>query len=126
MANSAQMIVPYRWIMNIVEEEPKTIASKMILFQGERVFRVGMKRYADSPMLLFLVADLSRLGMRVADVTYGIEDADTSPATMTKMKREDEIGNDENLQLFEINLDKMATGQRTFVFRICIGGSVSG
>jgi speckle-type POZ protein len=126
MANSAQMILPYRWILETVEEEPKTIASKMILFRGERVFRVGLKNRAESPMLLFLAADLNRLGMRVEDVMYGVEDADTCPGEMTKMKREDEIGIDGSLQLFTIKLDKMVTGQRTFVFRICIEGSVPG
>ncbi len=135
MANSdAQMIVPYQWILNVVDEEPnldidekkpKTIASKMILFRGERVFRVGLKNCAYSPILLFLAADLNKIGMRVEDVTYGVEDADTSPATMTQMKREDKIGIDGSLQLFTIQLDEMVTGQRTFLFRICIKGNVS-
>ncbi len=128
MTNSsdAQMIVPYQWILNIDEEEPKTIASKMILFRGERVFRVGLKNHAKSPILLFLAADLNRLGMRVEDVMYGVEDADTSPAKMEEMKREDQIGIDGSLQLFTINLFKMVTGRRTFVFRICIKGTDSG
>ncbi len=124
MAYSAQMIVPYQWILNIVEEEPKTISSKMIIFRGERVFRVGLKNFAQSPMLLFLAADLNRIGMRVEDVMYGVEDANTCPAKMEEMKREDKIGIDGSLQLFTINLDKMVTGQRTFVFRICIKGNV--
>jgi hypothetical protein len=37
------MILPYEWIWENVEEEPMTIASKMISFRGERVFRVGLK-----------------------------------------------------------------------------------
>jgi hypothetical protein len=124
MSNSAQMIVPYQWILNVVDEEPKTIASKMILFRGERVFRVGLKNCAPSPILLFLAADLNKIGMRVEDVMYGVEDADTCPSKMTQMKREDKIGIDGSLQLFTIKLDKMVTGQRTFVFRICIKGNV--
>jgi speckle-type POZ protein len=123
MAYSAQMIVPYQWILNIDEEEPKTFASKMILFRGERVFRVGLKNRAESPMLLFVAADLNRLGMKVEEVMYGVEDADTCPAKMEEMKREDQIGIDGSLQLFTINLYEMVTGQRTFVFRICIKGS---
>jgi hypothetical protein len=126
MAYSAPMIVPYQWILNIDENEPKTIASKMILFRGERVFRVGLKNCAPSPILFFMAADLNRIGMRVEDVMYGVEDADTCPAKMTQMKREDKIGIDGSLQLFTIHLDKMVTGQRTYAFRICIGGSVSG
>jgi speckle-type POZ protein len=126
MAYSAQMIVPYQWILNVVEEEPKTIASKMIIFRGERVFRVGLKNHAQSPILLFLAADLNKIGMRVEDVMYGVEDADTCPATMTQMKREDKIGIDGSLQLFTIKLVEMVTGQRTFVFRICIKGNVPG
>ncbi len=54
---------------------------------------------------------------------YGIEDADTCPAKMEEMKREDQIGIDGSLQLFTIKLDEMVTGQRTFVFRICIKGN---
>jgi hypothetical protein len=127
MANSdAQMIVPYQWILNVVDEEPKTIASKMILFRGKRVFRVGLKNHDKSPILLFMAADLNKIGMRVEDVTYGVEDADTCPATMTQMKREDQIGIDGSLQLFTIQLDEMVTGQRTFLFRICIKGNVPG
>jgi hypothetical protein len=119
---SAQMIVPYQWILNIVEQEPKTFASKMILFRGERVFRVGLKNLAQSPILLFLAADLNRLGMRVEDVMCGVEDAGTSPAKMTQMMNKG-ISFDGNLQLFTIKLDEMVTGHRTFVFRICIKGS---
>ncbi len=98
----------------------------MIIFRGERVFRVGLKNCTPSPILLFLAADLNKIGMRVEDVMYGVEDADTCPATMTQMKREDKIGIDGSLQLFTIQLDKMVTGQRTFVFRICIKGYVPG
>jgi speckle-type POZ protein len=125
MANSAQMIVPYQWILNIVEEESKTIASKMIIFRGERVFRVGLKNRAESPMLLFLAADLNRIGMRVEDVMCGVEDAGTSPAKMTQMEREDQIGIDGSLQLFTIKLAEKVVGQRTFLFRISIKGNVS-
>ncbi len=120
------MIVSYQWILKIDEKEPKTIASKMILFRGERVFRVGLKNHVKSPILLFLAADLNKIGMRVEDVMYGVEDADTCPAKMEEMKREDQIGIDGSLQLFTIKLDEMVTGHRTFVFRICIKGNVPG
>jgi speckle-type POZ protein len=49
------MILPYEWILENVEEESMTIASKMISFRGEKVFRVGLKNHAQSP-ILFLVA----------------------------------------------------------------------
>jgi hypothetical protein len=40
------MIVPFEWILENVDEKPTTIASKMILFRGEQVFRVGLKNLA--------------------------------------------------------------------------------
>ncbi len=99
-----------------------TIASKMILFRGERVFRVGLKNHALNPVLFFMAIDLGKIGMRVEDVKYGIKSIGLSPATMKEMTKED-IGDNGNLQLFTIDLDKMVTGQRTFLFRICIVGA---
>ncbi|EFX82536.1 hypothetical protein DAPPUDRAFT_316279 [Daphnia pulex] len=122
---TSKMIVPYEWILENVGEEPMTIASKMILFRGERVFRVGLKNHAPNPVLFIMAIDLVKIGMRVEDVKYGIQGSGLSPATMKEMTKES-IGDNGNLQLFTIDLDKMVTGQRTFVFRICVEGTDPG
>jgi hypothetical protein len=102
----------------------------MILFRGEKVFRVGLKNrhhhYADEPSFLFFMAiDLNKIGMKVKEITYGIQVSDSSPETMTQMAKQD-IGDEGSLQLFTIDLAEMVTGNCTFVFRICIEGSDSG
>ena len=123
----AQMIVQYDWILENVEEEPKTFASKMILFRGQRVFRVGLKNHVQSAVLFFVAIDLSKMGMAVRRVLHGIQDSENGPGTMTQMTKQD-IGNDDgSLQLFTVNLAKKFNGTcETFVFRIHIDGSVPG
>jgi hypothetical protein len=122
MFGTPKMIVPYEWILENVGEEPVTIASKMISFRGERVFRVGLKNYADSPILFLVAIGLRKMGIRVEDVKCGM----LGPATMTQMTNENIDEKDGSLQLFTTVLDKKIVGNCTFAFRICIGGSVSG
>jgi speckle-type POZ protein len=62
----AKMIVQYKWILGNVDGEPQTYASKMILFRGEKVFRVGLKNLADRPVLFFMAIDLNKMGMRTS------------------------------------------------------------
>jgi speckle-type POZ protein len=120
------MIVQYEWILeNVGEQTTMTIASKMILFLGEKIFRVGLKNHALNPVLFFMAIDLGKIGLKVEDVKYGIKSIGLIPATMKEMTKED-IGDNGNLQLFTIDLDKMVTGQRTFVFRIRIEGTDPG
>ena len=120
-----KMIVQYEWILENVEEESMTIASKMISFHGERVFRVGLKNLVESPVLFFVAINLNKIGMRVEEVTYGIQDSENAPSTMSQIKKEN-IGDNANLQLFKTNITKQVIGNITFVFRICIAGSVPG
>ena len=122
----AKMIVQYDWILEDVEKEPMTIASKMIRFRGEKVFRVGLKNHVTSPVLFFMAIDVKKIGMRVKDVKYGIQDRGISPATMSQMEQKNMDGDDEIVQLFTFELAKQVTGTSTFVFRICIEGSVPG
>ena len=129
-SGTSMMIVQHLWILNDVEEEPRTIASKMILFRGEKVFRVGLKNrhhyYAEeSSFLFFMAVGLNKIGMKVKEVAYSIQVSDSSPETMKQMAKQD-IGDKGSLQLFTIDLAEMVKGNRTFVFRICIEGSDSG
>jgi speckle-type POZ protein len=117
------MIVPYEWNFECVEEEePMTIASKLILFRGERVFRVGLKNHAVDPVLFFMVIDLKKIGMKVESVTYGIQGSGLGPEKMTQMENEN-ISDLGNLQLFTMNLAEKVSGNYTIVFRICIAGA---
>jgi hypothetical protein len=117
-----KMILPYEWILENVEEEPMTITSKMISFGGEKVFRVGLKNYAEYSILFFVVTYLNKIGMEVEDVMYGIQGSGTGPAIMKPMKMEN-IGFCENLHLFNTILDKKIVGSCTFMFRITITGN---
>jgi hypothetical protein len=121
-----KMIVPYEWILENVEGLTSiTIASKMISFRGEKVFRVGLKIYARTPVLFFMAVDLGKIGMKVEDVMYGIQGSGFGPAKMTQMIKED-IGDGGNLQLFTIEQSEKLVGNCTFMFRICIEGTDPG
>jgi hypothetical protein len=118
------MIVPYEWILENVEEEPMTMASKMILFRGEKVFRVGLKNHAESAILFFVAINLSKIGLKVEDVTYQIQDGGTTwPVTMEQMKKEN-IGDGGSLQLFKTRLGKKIVGNCSFSFRIVLEGVI--
>jgi hypothetical protein len=87
---------------------------------------VGLKNHALNPVLFLVAINLSQIGMKVEDVTYGIQGSGTSPATMLQMTKEDTGVEEGSLLLFKTLLDKKIVGNCTFAFRICIGGSVSG
>jgi hypothetical protein len=125
MFGTPKMIVPFEWILENVDENPTTIASKMILLRGRKVFRVGLKNLAKSPVLFFVAINLSQIGMKVEDVKYGIQGSCIGSATMREMKNED-IGEEGSLQLFTITLEEKVLGNYTFVFRICIKGTDPG
>ncbi len=103
-----------------------TIASKMILFRGEKVFRVGLKNYAVDPVLFLVAINLNKMGMEVKDVKYGIQGSDIGPATMLQMTKEDTGVGEGNLLVFTYLLDKKIVGNCTFSFRISIEGIYSG
>jgi hypothetical protein len=120
-----KMIVQYEWILDNVEEEPMTIASKMISFRGERVFRVGLKNNVENPVLFFTAIDLNKMGMKVKEVMWGacrVYD-NISPAEMWRM-REQEIGGEGSLQLFKTTFVKQVIGDCTFLFRIQMEGNI--
>ncbi|XP_046458912.1 uncharacterized protein LOC124205512 [Daphnia pulex] len=119
LSGTPKMIVPYEWNFEC-EEEPMTIASKMILFRGEKVFRVGLKNHTLKPVLFFMATDLRKMGMKVESIMYGFQG--NGPARMTTMKNQD-IGDEGSQQLFTKNFPKKLVGKTSFVFRISIEGT---
>jgi hypothetical protein len=126
MFGTATMIVPYEWnFESFEEEEPMTISSKMILFRGEKVFRVGLKNHTKLPILFFMAIDLGKIGMKVKDVMFEFHGISViGPAKMTRMTKHD-LGDEGNLQLFTVLFPKKLVGKRTIVFRIGIEGTDS-
>jgi speckle-type POZ protein len=124
MVGTPKMIVPYEWNFEC-EEEPMTIASKMILFRGEKGFRVGLKNHAPNPVLFIMAIDIGKIGMKVEDVLCGIQGSGIGPAKMATMTKKD-IGDGGSLQLFTVPLTKKVIGNWTAVFRICIEGTDPG
>ena len=43
-----------------------------MLFRGVKVFRFGLKNYAQSPMLFFIAGDLEQLGLKLVSVSYAL------------------------------------------------------
>lgn len=127
------ILIPYQWILGNIQREPKTLSSEMILFRGEKVFRVGFKnqdvKIADSsqrscPTLFLIAINLHKLGMRVREVIFVSNKHNNHLVTMTSTKTNDY--QEENLQLFKADVDNMIFGNCIFTFRILIEGSVSG
>jgi hypothetical protein len=119
------MIVQYEWILENFGQERMMIASKMILFRGEKVFRLGLKNRADGPNLFLVAIDLNKMGMKVEDVKFRIQGSGLVPATnltMMEMIKED-IGNEGSLQLFTATLEENVIGNCKIMFRICIEGT---
>jgi hypothetical protein len=125
MTSKAMMIVPYEWILENVGQGPMTMASKMISFRGEKVFRVGVKNNTVDSVLFLVAIDLGKIGMKVKDVKYGIQGSGIGLATMEEMMKEN-VGDGGSLQLFTIKLDEKILGNCTFSFRICIEGTDPG
>jgi speckle-type POZ protein len=120
-----KLIVLYEWSFESVEVEPMTIASKLILFRGEKVFRAGLKNHTLKPVLFFMAIDLRKMGMKVESVSFGFQGIGLGPATMTQMTKHD-LGEEGNLQLFTMTFLKKLVGNYPLVFRICIVGADSG
>ncbi len=65
------VVAPYEWVLKNVERNvQKTLASKMILFRGERVFRVGLKNDTNKQTLFFMSINLNKMGLTVKEVVY--------------------------------------------------------
>ena len=125
------LIVPYEWILENVEKDLNAIASNVILFRGERVFRVALKNSENKPpTLLFLAMNLNKIGLRIADVVCGKEGVDT----LRRMDEKKPIGKQEeihskggHLQLFICNDVNVVIGEKcTFVFQIHLEGIIAG
>jgi speckle-type POZ protein len=119
-AGTAKMIVHYEWILGNVDGEPKTYASKMILFRGEKMFRVGLKNNVEGPVLFFMAIDLNKMGMKVERVMCS-----EVPTMMLEMEKQN-IGDEGSLQLFTIEFKSKFTAGTygTFLFHIQMEGSV--
>ena len=117
------MIVSYDWKLENVEKDFKTIASKMVLFGGEKVFRVALKNSENGQAtLIFLAINLNKIGLEVSDVVCGKESFDTH----CKMNENGPLRKKEegNFQLFTSQVDVVSS--ENFVFQIHLKGIIDG
>lgn len=125
ISGTSVFMVSFEWMVGDIEET-KTVLSKMIVFHGEKVFRVCLKKKtADgNPILIFLVTNLNRMGMRVREVRYGEEESECH----RKMKEKEvhRKKDEESLQLFTADLTEKVLDKSIFTFSIWIEGSVTG
>ena len=73
------LIVRYDWILKDLEKDlqsVKTITSNLILFRGEKVFRLALKKSVGEMTLVFLAINLNKIGLRIADVACAKEGVD--------------------------------------------------
>ena len=137
--DSLMMVVPYQWKLENVDKAFKTMASHLILFRGEKVFRVALKNSENSQStLIFLAVNLNKMGLQVSDVVCGKEGVDTHCKMNENKprKKNEEIPSDQNimksnpaegiLQFFTSQVDVVNGENLTFVFQIHLKGIVDG
>ena len=126
---NALMIFSYEWKLQNVGKDFKTISSKMILFRGEKVFRVALK-YSENGQstLIFLAVYLNKMGLQIADVVCGKEDVGSlckMNEKKTQRKKEETNFEGRNFQLFTSQVD-VANGENfAFLFQIHLEGIVA-
>ena len=108
-----------------MEKDFKTIASKMVLFGGEKVFRVALKNSEKGQAtLVFLAINLNKIGLQVSDVVCSKESVDThSKMNDNGPQRKKEEG---HFQFFTSQVDVVNGENLTFVFQIHLKGIVDG
>ena len=114
------IIFKYTW--NLTNVSRKTIISNMIQFHGEKIFRVGLKNQNNPSTLLFLTANLAKIGLKVETVLF-LSRTPTSFTENVKMSLKAE-GNFGKAQRFTAPLKKEVTGDVTYIFQVYISGVV--
>lgn len=117
VANNSRIQLSYEWELDNIEEN-RLYSSKMILFRGQKVFRVGLKNLNTKPTLFFVAFNLNKMAMQVADVQHYTQGVNT-----LKLMVNENGGKDGTLQLFISRLSTPVVGRCTIVFRINIEGS---
>ena len=120
------LIVPYEWKLENAEKDFKTVSSKLILFRGEKAFRVALKNSENGQAtLIFLAINLNRIGLQVSEVFCGKDDADfvclMNEKKQPPRKKDFEEG---YFQFFSSKVDVASGGNFTFVFQIHLEGIV--
>ena len=102
-----------KWEPSDIQKIPGIILSKMIKFQGEKWFRVGLKNEASFSTLLFITCDVSRIGMDNAGVTFSSQIIwkTIQPQGPHKM-------DSRRIQLHTSQLGFVAAGNFSFTFQV--------
>ena len=120
------LIVPYEWKVENVEKDFKTISSNLILFGGEKVFRVALKKLENGQSTLyFLAINLNEIGLQVSDIFWGKEDV----VSLCKMDENVPLRKKEEegfFKFFTSGVDGVTGENFTFVFQIHLKGIVDG
>ena len=123
------LIVPYEWKVENVEKDFKTISSNLILFGGEKVFRVALKKTENGQSTLFFLAiNLNKIGLQVSEVFWGKKDVE-SHCKMNENQppvKKDNHSKGGNFQFFTMQVDGVTGENFTFVFEIHLKGIVDG
>ncbi len=104
-----------KWQPSDIQKRPGTILSKMIKFQGEKLFRVGLKNETSSSTLLFITFDVSRIGMENVGVTFTnhLLSSQNIWRTMGPHKMDSR-----RIQLHTSQLDFVVAGNYSFTFQV--------
>ncbi len=114
----------YKWEPVGIERRPSTILSKMINFQGQKVFRVGLRNEVNSSTLLFMTFGLAKMGFE----DYGwvvVTGPNNLRRWMTLEEEEDESPERaRSVQLYSAKFNDMMSGNLRFSFEIFIDAKV--
>ena len=65
----SSLVLKYKWELSDIERRVGTTLSKMIIFRGEKLFRVGLKNEESFSTLLFMTFGAAKMGIDEAVVS---------------------------------------------------------
>lgn len=123
MTAAAAHILSYDWIVgNIQNFESKIVFSKMILYRGEKVFRVGVHFISlDAPIVSLVAINLNGMGLKVHRVTASISQTDEIQSRFDELT--EDLNQSDNLQKFSNKIPHNSGTNTSFHFRILKGNN---
>ncbi len=124
------LVFQFKWdLSGSTKFENVTILSKMITFRKQKLFRAALKIQPSSKKLIFMAANLNKMGMKAVGMSYSslrsilsnLSDNEEIMAEITS--KEDK---NESVQLFTASYGWPITADSSFTFQIYITGTVEG
>ena len=121
---SYHTVLDYKWQPMGVERRPGTILSKMITFQGQKLFRAGLRNEVISSTLLFMTFGLPKMGLDDYAYVFVTGPRNTCQAMSLEIEEDEPPQRARSVQLYTAKLETMMSGDLSFTFHVCIRAKV--